>query len=313
MPSDRPTQVENGKAFEFAVASAFCEALEAVPEQSSEYENSKRCFAKIGYEKQDKFKSSASRAVTHIVKIERARLDSRLKFQIRLNGDYMGQSGDVRDVIIQTSDFEIGVSCKTNHDAFKHSRLSGTIDFVSKWGLSAEGCSKGYWERVRPIFSELASIRKDSNSTARWSDLEEVPERFYWPILDAFEDELLRLSGQGAELAPQITRNLVTYLVGNQDFYKVIDRSKNRMVEIFAFNFNESLSVAKTRLPEHVIGIDRLNGGQYSKTVRFNRGFTFNFRIHSASSRVEPSLKFDIKAVSLPPSEVYSNHISFDS
>jgi len=54
-----------------------------------------------------------------------------------------------------------------------------------------------------------------------------------------------------------------------------------------------------------------LDGGRYSKTVRFNRGFTFNFRIHSASSRVEPSLKFAVSAISLPPSEIYTNHITF--
>lgn len=312
MPTSRPSQVENGKAFEYAVASAFCDQLNASPESSPDYEHSKRCFAIISSEKQEKFNSSASRSVAHILRLEQARLDSQYKFRIRLNSDREGQRGDVRDVIVEAQDFEIGVSCKTNHDAFKHSRLSGSIDFVSRWGLSSQGCSERYWQIVRPVFNELADIRETSNATARWSDLERVPERFYWPVLDAFEDELLRLSGQGSESAPQVTRNLVTYLVGSKDFYKVIDRSRNNVVEILAFNFNETLSVSRTRLPEHVIGIDRLNGGQYSKTVRLTRGFTFNFRIHSASSRVEPSLKFDITAVSLPPTEVYATHLILD-
>jgi hypothetical protein len=309
MSTSRPSQVENGKAFEFAVAAAFSKHLDATIDWSRDYENSQRCYRMVSLEKQENFRNSATTAVAHILKLERARLGPQSKTRIRLNADREGQIGDVRDILVQLGDFEFGVSCKTNHDAFKHSRLSGKIDFVKKWGLSSNGCSQTYWERVRPVFNELAEIRRSSNATARWSDLDRVPERFYWPVLDSFEDELLRLSGQGADSAPQVTKNLVTYLVGKQDFYKVIDRSRHDVVEILAFNFNESLSVARTRVPEHVIGIDRLNGGQYSKTVRFSRGFTFNFRIHSASKRVEPSLKFDVTAVSLPPSDVYTNHI----
>ena len=136
-----------------------------------------------------------------------------------------------------------------------------------------------------------------------------VPERFYWKVLDAFEAELLRLTAPGAPRASEATKSLITYIIGNHDFYKVISRLEQ--VEIQGFNLNGTLSVSKTRYPEHVIGIDRLNGGRYSKTVRFNRGFTFNFRIHSASSRVEPSLKFAVSAISLPPSEIYTNHITF--
>jgi hypothetical protein len=137
-----------------------------------------------------------------------------------------------------------------------------------------------------------------------------VPDRFYWKVLDAFEAELLRLTAPGAPRAAEITKSLISYIIGNHDFYKVISRPDQ--VEIQGFNLNGTLAVAKTRYPEHVIQIDRLNGGQYSKTVRFNRGFTFNFRIHSASSRVEPSLKFAVSAISLPPAEIYTNHISFN-
>ena len=312
MSSNRPTQVENGKAFEFAIASAFSEKLDAPIKGGRELELSKQCFEKIELEKKNRFRRSAARAVAHILQLEVGRFGHRPRVSIRFNNDREGQSGDVRDVLVEHSDFELGVSCKTNHDAFKHSRLSGKIDFVKKWGLSSEGCSDDYWARIRPVFDELAEIRSTSGSTALWSHLERVPERFYWPVLDAFETELLRLTGHGAGSAREVTRHLVAYLVGTQDFYKVIDRSKSGAVEVLAFNFNETLSVVKTRFPELVIGVDRLNGGQYSKTVRLSRGFTFNFRIHSASSRVEPSLKFDITAVSLPPSEVYTSHLMLD-
>ena len=64
-------------------------------------------------------------------------------------------------------------------------------------------------------------------------------------------------------------------------------------------------------MPKFVIAIDEYDGGLYSKTVRLERGMTFNFRIHLASKSVEPSLKFDVQAVSLPASEIYTNHINF--
>jgi hypothetical protein len=39
--------------------------------------------------------------------------------------------------------------------------------------------------------------------------------------------------------------------------------------------------------------------------VTFNRGYSINFRIHSASSKVESSLKFDVNAIGLPVNEIY--------
>ena len=40
------------------------------------------------------------------------------------------QKGDVRAVVIKRKAAKIGISSKTNHDAFKHVRLSGKADFV---------------------------------------------------------------------------------------------------------------------------------------------------------------------------------------
>ena len=71
-----------------------------------------------------------------------------------------------------------------------------------------------------------------------------------------------------------------------------------------------TLATAHTPLPHRIIAIERVNGGRYSKTVVFNQGYSINFRIHNASSKVEPSLKFDIKAVGLPPA-LYRHTIEF--
>jgi len=303
------SQVDNGKAFEYAVAQALSKALDVPIIESPEFQNTKSSYEKVIAKLQERFPIAAALAVEHIIEKESKNLASKNPQGIWVASDSLGQKGDVRDVVVKCRDSEIGISCKTNHDDFKHSRLSGTANFVKKWGLDPAGCSPEYWSVVKPLFEELKQIRKDSDATALWSEQKDVPNRFYWRVLDAFEAELLRLTGPDAPRAAEITKSLISYIIGNHDFYKVISRPDQ--VEIQGFNLNGTLAVAKTRYPEHVIQIDRLNGGQYSKTVRFNRGFTFNFRIHSASSRVEPSLKFAVRAISLPPSEIYTNHISF--
>ena len=303
------SQVDNGKAFEFAMAQALSKALDIPIIDGAEYQKTKSSYEKVISKLQERFPMAASLAVQHIIEKESKNLESKEPQGIWIASDSLGQKGDVRDVVIQCKDSEIGISCKTNHDDFKHSRLSGTANFVNKWGLDPNGCSQEYWDVVKPLFAELSQIRKDSGAKALWSGQNDVPNRFYWKVLDAFEAELLRLTAHDAPKAAEVTKSLISYIIGSNDFYKVISRPDQ--VEIQGFNLNGTLAVSKTRYPEHVIGIDRLNGGQYSKTVRFNRGFTFNFRIHSASSRVEPSLKFAVSAISLPPSEIYTNHISF--
>ena len=52
---------------------------------------------------------------------------------ISLQTDSKGQEGDVSDVLITIDKWEIGLSCKHNHEAVKHSRLSDTIDFGKEW------------------------------------------------------------------------------------------------------------------------------------------------------------------------------------
>lgn len=303
------SQVDNGKAFEYAIAQALSKELDIPVAESPAYANTKSSYERVAAQLQERFPMAASLAIHHILEKESKNLSSMQPQAVWVAGDSLGQKGDVRDVVIKCKEAEIGISCKTNHDAFKHSRLSGKADFVKTWGLDPVGCSPEYWAAVKPVFAELTQIRKDSGAKALWSDQKEVPERFYWKVLDAFEAEILRLTAADAPRASEVSKNLISYIIGNHDFYKVISRPDQ--VEIQGFNLNGTLAVSKTRYPEHVIGIDRLNGGQYSKTVRFNRGFTFNFRIHSASSRVESSLKFDVKAISLPPTEIYTNHISF--
>lgn len=295
-------QVKNGKAFEWAVAKTISDITKFKIAESSEAKLNQNHYLNLDEKKRKVFDGSSLIAVEHILKKESSKLKG---FGIiTFNSDSAGKEGDVRDVIIKLDSSEIGFSCKTNHEALKHSRLSKKIDFVGKWGLHPDGCSQNYWEKINPIFVELEDIAKESNRTALWSDFDDKPNRVYWPLLDAWEDEILRIKSISEVVEKEMCKNMLHYLIGKDDFYKVISHGRSK-VDIHAFNFNNTLATRRSRLPEFLNSINNKNGTQFSKTITFNGGYSINFRIHSASSRVEPSLKFDIAALGLPTGEVY--------
>jgi hypothetical protein len=225
-----------------------------------------------------------------------------------------GQTGDVRDVLAIRSlqKWEIGISAKNNHRAVKHSRLSNDIDFGKKWlGLP---CSIDYFKEIKPIFDNLAKLRTASKATQKWETLGDYHTSVYVPILDSFKKELLRLDSENQGVVAQC---LVEYLIGNQDFYKVIKGSAK--VEIQAYNLHGTLNlpfenikpkakVPKLKLPDRLIEVAYLKESKTTLLVTLNEGWQISFRIHNASSRIEPSLKFDINLVSSPHS-LFTNQL----
>ena len=227
--------------------------------------------------------------------------------------DQAGQTGDVRDVLIIRSlqKWEIGISAKNNHRAVKHSRLSLNIDFGEKWlGVP---CSQNYFDEIKPIFDMLAKLKASDKST-KWTSIENMHQVVYIPILNAFRKELLRLDKENPNI---VAENLVQYLIGNEDFYKVI--KGNKKVEIQAYNLSGTLNlpfetvkpkarIPKLKLPSRLIEIVYQDNSTTTLLVSLNEGWQISFRIHNASSRVEPSLKFDINLVSAPHT-LFTNHI----
>jgi len=233
--------------------------------------------------------------------------------QLEIVSDSEGQSGDVRDVLAirLLQKWEIGISAKNNHRAVKHSRLSQKIDFGEKWlGVP---CSKKYFEEIKPIFDYLTALREMDKDTT-WTSIPDMHQKIYVPLLDAFKRELQRLNDENPEIVPQ---KLVEYLIGNKDFYKVI-KGKNK-VEIQAYNLHGTLNlpfdkvkpkarIQKLKLPTRLIEIVYDNNSVTTMIVSLSEGWQISFRIHSASSRVEPSLKFDINLISAPHT-LFNNHI----
>lgn len=299
-------QIKNGKAFERALAEELSRLTGLPIAKEAPEQNAPDIASQIS--SSARFSKASSLAAAHILSREGRNLSAIRATHIRFGTDSSGQKGDVRDVIIAGEGGELGFSCKSNHGAFKHQRLSGRINFIKKWGIAPEGCSEEYWAEVRPLFQELADIKRESDGLATWESLTDKPQRFYWPVLEAFAKELERVIASSNPSSATACAQLVRYIIGVQDFYKVICRP-NR-VELLAFNHGGSLEGKTTKYPDHLYKIDTKNGGQYSKTVVLNHGYSFNFRIHNKSKEVEPSLAFDVQAIGLPP-EIYTHTISF--
>jgi hypothetical protein len=301
-------QKSNGAAFEWAVGSYF-ERKTGYSILTSDFSShAKKCYDKSKPNFKSHLDLCAGAACEHLLELEKLFFSSP-NGSITFPSDSEGQSGDVRDIIIRNSnDKEIGISTKNNHEALKHPRLSDKINFVKDWGLS-DTCSPHYFSLVRPIFESLRSIRNISLKKALWRDQVDKADVYYWPILNAFEEEVMLIKGRSVSDEADLCRGMISYIIGRKDFYKVIAQKKApKGVLIQAYNFNGTLAVRKNKYPAKILSIINKNGSQCSKTITFNGGFSINFRIHTASSRVEPSLKFDIKAIGLP-TDIYTNHI----
>lgn len=315
------SQTINGKAFEYALLKEFLERLKAVTivsvVENYPYKTALKCYLSFGEKDRSHYSLVASFAVNFLLDIE-PRLSNGISekdvLQLEIVSDKEGQTGDVRDVLAIRSlqKWEIGISAKNNHRAVKHSRLSNDIDFGQKWlGFP---CSVEYFNEVKPIFNNLSKLRTASKATQKWDTLGDYHTSVYVPILDAFKKELLRLD---TENPGTVAERLIEYLVGNQDFYKVIKGSNK--VEIQAYNLQGTLNlpfesvkpkakIPKLKLPSRLIEVVYQNNSKTTLLVTLNEGWQISFRIHNASSRIEPSLKFDINLVSAPHS-LFTNQL----
>lgn len=308
------TQTQRGKAFEYACLMAVRESLHTYQDvrilNSDALIIAQRFYE--GFHRSDPALISkldrAARAATRII----YRLEPQLQnpggnepLYLSIQADSQGIAGDVRDVLCirQQNEWEIGISCKHNHDAVKHSRLSYTIDFGAQW--FGRPCSALYFNTIRPLFEELVDLTRQGQ---QWSNLRNKAGRFYQPLLSAFINELSRLNHA---YPGEIPGSLLRYLLGRNDFYKVITNDPRRITAIQAFNIYGTLNRNSGRIrsevnipplvmPDQFYDISYKPGSQNTIIVTCNNGWAVSFRIHNARTDVEPSLKFDIKLVGVP-------------
>ena len=311
-------QTANGKAFEYACLLALHNALQASEDVAIEISPQLRTA-----EEKYNAMSEASRLELLRAADAAARVSIRLEPQLQypqnniplylsIQTDAHGIAGDVRDVLCirRQNGWQIGLSCKHNHHAVKHSRLSDTIDFGKEWfGIP---CSNQYFSQVAPLFSALRRMRDDARergADALWADIPNKADRYYKPVLQAFLDELNRLAAKH----PEVPSAMVRYLIGRYDFYKVITDDRHETTRVEAINIAGTLNrssaehrsivdVPRLRLPTRFYFMGFKPNSDNTVEVVCDEGWTISMRIHNASSRIEPSLKFDVNLISLPSS-----------
>jgi hypothetical protein len=156
-------------------------------------------------------------------------------------------------------------------------------------------CNKSYFDAIEPTFEELKRL---CGEKLLFKDILRKPETIYLPIIAAFEDELRALTSQHGT---EFVKKLFEYMIGKHDFYKVMVFSEGKAVKIQSVNINGTLEWgAKWAIPDTIFTIRRTKSFNRIE-VTFSGGWSMSFRIHSAKNEVEPSLKFDINFVGMPP------------
>jgi len=299
--------VTNGKGLEWAVVKEIQKATGFQVEESDPMETARQAYGDLnGSELLGVYDRCVPSCVDPVLRLEAAVISGRKGAgKIWINSDAKGQAGDVRDVMIASSGKSFGISCKNNHAAFKHSRLSPKIDFPSEWELCEEGASDEYMYGVDALFSKIEKTCGPFR-VALW---DEVPQErkygYYRELLNAFRNEILRIRNKSDAAASQLASGLVKYVVGRHDFYKLIIKEDRGLVE--GYNLSRTLRVPKIPLPTTVLSVEFIPDAAGTLLLFMDAGYTFSFRIHSASSKIESSFKFDIQAIGLPR-EVYRHH-----
>lgn len=309
---------EVGKAFEYACLRSlyerYCGKTSVLIDLTKPVETAKVFFQRVKDADPDlawKLETGAGAGISRLEDFEpRLQLGSG-DLHLSIQSDDKGKTGDVRDIICcrPDDDWEIGISCKHNNEAVKHSRLSSKIDFGEEW--VGHSCSGGYFSQVEVIFAQLASLKAKKTT---WSSVPDKQRHFYAPVMEAFRDEMKAIFSA----YPDALEELILYLVGRRDFYKIISNDGKRVTTVQAINLRKTLclsagenaprmEVPKLKLPTRYFYFDwdERSDGEKSETTMLlvcDQGWEITFRIHSASTIVEPSLKLDIQLVSTPRS-----------
>lgn len=305
------SQKQNGYGFEFGLILGLEEACnrQNIPftvEKDRAYYNLFNNFKTLSEEAQNEFKQCGFLSAQEIIVLEN--LANKKSLIIKAQLDREGIKGDVRDILITADGAEIGVSCKNNNEAAKHPRISPNLDFIFDWFRVSSGASNEYKQDIKLIFDKLEPFIGQT-----WNIIEKnspgfKAQTFYQPILQAVAIEIEKQLLINSDIAS----NLFKFIIGYQDFYKVIKKDFSKTIEIQSYNLNKTLNTNSLLLPtqikSHFFKSNR-QGIINKIIIEFDNDWALSFRIHNASETVENSFKFDIGIESSP--EIFTKKLLF--
>jgi len=301
-------QAATGKAFEYSILEQVVNIFNEKSINIEIIENTSYTIAKGFFDdftevEQNKY-TLASIAGLHYIFESENQIFTYNDVKICIQDDSQGILGDVRDVVLksETAGYEIGFSAKNNHKALKHSRLSKRLDFGDKW--LNHPCSIEYFDEICPIFNMLTAKKRDGIA---WSDIDAKGANVYVPILEAFKRELQRL----IDTYDDVPELFIRYIIGKQDFFKIIKQNRSQSTQLMVFNFdNTIINFEQTLLPTEITSIEFKENSDTTIIVTLNNDWKISFRIHSASTLVEASLKFDVTLIS-EPTNIYLDNVNW--
>ena len=298
-----------GRAYEYACLITLKQEIEKCRpthiEENSSYTSALHAWNTLDADTQTTYLRSSLVATEAIFEMEPRILENdKNVLELSIQKDERGKVVDVRDIIIirRNIAWEIGLSLKHNHFAVKHSRLSHTLDFSQSWyGIP---CSQQYWNDVTPIFNYLKECKSQK---LPFSSIAHKETTIYTPVLDAFINEILRQYKSDTS----IPSKFVEYLLGKFDFYKVVsvDAKHQTLIQTFnthgTLNQNSKAQKAKVKvpiasLPTRIVSLDYKPKSSTTVELYMDGGWQFSFRVHSAKTICEPSLKFDVQIIGMP-------------
>ena len=318
------TNTTNGKAFEYACLKAIYDKLEAdgknvIIDESPAFLTTKSKYDSLKPAEKKKYMDAARTAVKQLFPLEPCIENGKGQLLLAVNSDAAAQGvdGDVRDVLCLRNkdgrhDWEIGLSCKHNHEALKHPRITADKDFGKNWvGIPN---SK---EFINEIGATIDTLQNYSLEGKVWREItldeDEKWDKYYVPILEAYKNEIVRM----CKTYPDVPRKLLSYFFGSKDFYKVIMKESQETTTIEAFNmyntlgqksgtFKPLIRVPLITMPTRLIEADfkQDKNGYRSKTtiiLVFDGGWTIAMRLHNKDEKVKPtSLAWDVQLIGLP-------------
>lgn len=289
-------QDASGNVLEFAIALQTACAVGVPIKEDAVSEKARADFMREPVAMRQQLMQAAMQGVLHILTLEKSRLLLPENCAVIMQADSKGQQGDPRDIVLPLKKGELGISVKRNNDTLKNPRLQRkNPDFCRAWSLDGE-VSAHYRATVESIFQKIDQARKQG--LINWRDLDNIQTEIYAPLVTAFVVEFKNaVTGENC-------MKFIRYMSGSPDYYKLMVYD-NRMI-VQGFNLDKSLSCGSPRLPKELLSAAPLRDN--TLTLTFDGGWVCTMRIHSARSKLEDSLKWDVRLIA-HPSDLYSHHI----
>lgn len=337
------SKVITGKAFEYATLMQIhrelrqngwdAEKIKIIEDQN--FSNVQRAYEMmenqeegadyISFEvEQNDYDRAARVAAKYLVTVEPALQENKDFFaKLKVMSDRAGVKGDVRDVNILLYKFPdlkdeiktIGISCKNNHEAVKHPRITENPDFIKEWTNGEFECSKKFMEGMSIIFEKIDEY---ALKYKKWTFVEDKQEKIYYPIIQLFVQEIkekgIILEDSNEEKkdnAKRFTKLFFEYMFGKQDFYKFIKEDKSKMTKVYPYNLNGTLmkpyknkkneqGVQSISAPQEIVQV-RIKPKSKTTIEIFFDQWIISMRLHNADSKItRTSLKFDVQIKAQP-------------